>query len=66
MFRAANRRTRNLLDETLAPRSIAGKIALPPVAPFAAIATPFVLAGDWVGRWLLPIEKRDSRAGGPR
>jgi hypothetical protein len=23
--------------------------------PFAALATPFVFAGDWFGRWLLPI-----------
>lgn len=23
--------------------------------PVAAVATPFVFAGDWIGRWLLPI-----------
>src|SRR5262245_31079463 len=25
------------------------------VMPLAAVATPFVFAGDWFGRWLLPI-----------
>ena len=24
--------------------------------PFAALATPFVFTGDWIGRWLLPID----------
>lgn len=27
--------------------------------PFAAVATPFVFAGDWVGRWLLPITAKE-------
>jgi hypothetical protein len=26
--------------------------------PLAAVATPFVFVGDWVGRWLLPITGR--------
>ena len=30
------------------------------VMPLAAIATPFVFAGDWFGRWLLPIAKEDD------
>jgi hypothetical protein len=28
--------------------------------PFAAVATPFVFAGDWLGRWLLPITSEDE------
>jgi hypothetical protein len=30
--------------------------------PFAAVATPFVFAGDWLGRWLLPIRGRPEVA----
>jgi hypothetical protein len=30
------------------------------VVPIAAIATPFVFAGDWFGRWLLPITSEDK------
>lgn len=30
------------------------------VVPFAAVATPFVFAGDWIGRWLLPIAAGDG------
>ena len=29
------------------------------VVPIAAIATPFVFAGDWFGRWLLPITSEE-------
>lgn len=30
------------------------------VAPLAAIATPVVFAGDWLGRCLFPIDPRDE------
>lgn len=29
-------------------------------APVAAVATPFVLVGDWAGRWLFPIASRSE------
>ena len=32
------------------------------LVPFAAIATPFVLVGDWLGRFLLPIPSRKPDA----
>jgi len=30
------------------------------VVPLAAVATPFVFAGDWFGRWLLPITSEEK------
>ena len=33
------------------------------VAPFAALATPLVFAGDWLGRCLFPFDPRPPSAG---